>query len=71
MISEEYYGVFINKDGIWSQLPCKKVTREEAAEMLKLFPDPLMFIIWDRESQSHFADKPLLEELGLPEAAWL
>lgn len=66
----ELFGVFIFKDGAWSQLPCRKVTREEAAELLKIFIDPLLFIIWDVESQSHFAETPLLEMLGLPEAAW-
>lgn len=70
MDREELFGVFIFEDGAWSELPCRKVTREEAAELLRIFMAPLLFIIWDAESHSHFAETPLLEMLGLPEAAW-
>jgi len=70
MDHKERYGVFVFKDGAWSEMPCKKVTGEEAADLLNLFVDPLLFIYWDHETQSHLAETPLLEALGLPEATW-
>jgi hypothetical protein len=70
MDREEHYGVFVLIGKEWIQLPCRLVTKEEAADLLNIFPDPMLFVHWDHESQMHAAPKPLLEMLGLPEATW-